>query len=134
MLYLKSMLKVIDNTGGQLAECIKVLKKHPKSNASVGDRIVCVIQKAKPLSADTSASGNKVKKGDIVHAVVVRTKQVRNTRDGFNIQFGDNACVLINKSTGEPLGSRIANNDGVVSKQLREKGHSKICSLASKVL
>lgn len=138
MIYLKSMLKVIDNSGAQLAECIKVLKKgSPKSPGRIGDRIVCVVQKAKPLTQNITGTSNtnRVKKGDIVHAIVVRAKQKNQCRsDGSFVAFGDNACVLINKNTGEPLGSRIMANDGCVSRELREKGFNKICSLASRVV
>lgn len=72
MLYLKSMLKVIDNSGALMAECIKVMGKSPKNYASVGDEIVCVIKKARPISAQiTGASAsNRVKKGDVVHVVI----------------------------------------------------------------
>lgn len=138
MIYLKSMIKVIDNSGAQIAECIKVLGKgSPKSPGNIGDKIVCVIQKAKPLTQAITgqSNNNRVKKGDIVHAIIVRTKQKNMTRsDGSTISFGDNACVLINKNTGDPLGTRIMSNDGVVGRELREKGYNKICCLASKVL
>ncbi|SCW03170.1 LAFE_0G04500g1_1 [Lachancea fermentati] len=138
MIYLKSMLKVIDNSGAQIAECIKVLRKgSPKSPGKVGDKIVCVVQKAKPLTQNITgtATTNRVKKGDIVHAVIVRTKQKNMIRpDGSSVSFGDNACVLVNKNNGEPLGTRIMANDGCVSRELRDKGYNKICSLASRVV
>ena len=138
MIYLKSIIKVIDNSGAQLAECIKVIGKgSPKSPGRVGDRIVCVIQKARPLTQNITgtATTNRVKKGDICHAIVVRTKQTNEyRRDGSMISFGDNACVLRNKNTGEPLGTRIMANDGVVDRTLKDKGFNKICSLASKAL
>ncbi|CAB4254625.1 similar to Saccharomyces cerevisiae YKL170W MRPL38 Mitochondrial ribosomal protein of the large subunit [Maudiozyma barnettii] len=138
MIYLKSMLKVIDNSGAQLAECIKVIRKgSPKSPGTIGDRIVCVIQKSKPLNQAITGTvnTNRVKKGDIVHAIIVRTKQSNIYRsNGFNVHFDDNACVLINKNTGEPLGTRIMVNDGVVGRELMDKGYNKICSLASKIV
>lgn len=138
MIYLKTILKVIDNSGAQLAECIKVFKKgSPKSPALVGDKIVCVVQKAKPLTQKITgtANTNRVKKGDIVHAIVTRTKQRNISRfDGSTISFSDNACVLVNKNTGEPLGTRIMPNDGSVDRTLRDKGYNKICSLASRVI
>lgn len=138
MIYLKSILKVVDNSGAQLAECIKVLKKgSPKSPARIGDRVVCVVQKARPLTQNITgtSNNNRVKKGDIVHAVVVRTKQRNMARpDGSTVSFGDNACVLVNKNNGEPLGTRIMANDGCVGRELREKGYNKICSLASRVV
>lgn len=138
MIYLKSILKVIDNSGAQLAECIKVIRRgSPYTPAKIGDRIVCVVQKAKPLTQNISGTSNtnRVKKGDIVHAIVVRTKQKNMYRpDGSTVNFGDNACVLINKTNGEPLGTRIMANDGCVGKELRDKGYNKICSLASRVV
>ncbi|SCV01699.1 LAMI_0G13168g1_1 [Lachancea mirantina] len=138
MIYLKSILKVVDNSGAQLAECIKVLRKgSPKSPGRVGDRIVCVVQKARPLTQNITgtSNNNRVKKGDIVHAVVVRTKQKNQMRnDGFCVSFGDNACVLVNKNNGEPLGTRIMANDGCVSSELRGKGYNKISSLASRIV
>ncbi|CAI7204549.1 BEM_collapsed_G0032990.mRNA.1.CDS.1 [Saccharomyces cerevisiae] len=138
MICLKSVIKVIDNSGAQLAECIKVIRKgSPKSPAMVGDRIVCVIQKAKPLTQNITgtANTNRVKKGDICHAIVVRSKQRNMCRkDGSTVAFGDTACVLINKNTGEPLGTRIMANDGCVDRTLKDKGYNKICSLASRVI
>lgn len=132
MLYLKSMLKVIDNSGALMAECIKVMGKSPKNYASVGDEIVCVIKKARPISAQiTGASAsNRVKKGDVVHAVVVRTKQPILRPDGSTIRFDDNACVLINKNS-EPIGSRISS---VVSRELKEKNFNKIVAMAPKAI
>lgn len=138
MLYLKSMIKVIDNSGAQIVECIKVLRKgSPQTPAKIGDKIVCVVQKAKPLTQNImgTSNTNRVKKGDIVRAVVVRTKQRNMTRpDGSTVSFGDNACVLINKTNGELLGTRIMANDGVVGRELKEQGYNKICSLASRVV
>lgn len=132
MLYLKSMTKIIDNSGALMAECIKVLGKDPANFAKVGDEIVCVIQKARPINAQiTGASAsNRVKKGDICHAVVVRTKQTQLRPDGSSIKFDDNACVLINKNS-EPLGTRIS---GVVSRELKEKGYNKIVAMAPKAV
>ncbi|CAM9023731.1 unnamed protein product [Wickerhamomyces anomalus] len=132
MLYLKSMVKIIDNSGGLMAECIKVLRKSPMNYASVGDKVVVVVQKARPVNSQiTGASAsNRVKKGDIVHAVVVRTKQNVHRPDGSVMKFDDNACVLLNKN-GEPLGTRISS---VVSRQLKDKNYNKIVSLAPKAV
>ncbi|KAH3670267.1 hypothetical protein WICMUC_004920 [Wickerhamomyces mucosus] len=132
MLYLKSLMKVIDNSGALQAECIKVLRKSPFNYASVGDEIVCVIKKARPFNANLTAASaaNRVKKGDVVHAVVVRTKQPIQRSDGTVIRFDDNACVLINKNK-EPLGTRISS---VVSRELSEKNYNKIISMAPKAI
>ncbi|CCE63422.1 hypothetical protein TPHA_0E03320 [Tetrapisispora phaffii CBS 4417] len=138
MIYLKSIIKVIDNSGAQLVECIKVMRKgSPQTPAKIGDQIVAVVQKAKPLSQNIVGANlaNRVKKGDIVRAIVVRTKQRNMTRpNGMTVAFGDNACVLINKTTGEPLGTRIMANEGVVGRELKELGYNKICSLARRVI
>lgn len=132
MIYLKTMLKVIDNSGAQLAECIKVLRKSPMNCAKLGDKIVVVVQKAKPISSiiTGASNANRVKKGDIVHAVVVRQKQHLMRKDGSWIRFDDNACVLINKNNGDPIGTRIS---GVVAKEVK-KDFSKIAALAPKVM
>lgn len=115
-----------------MAECIKVLRKSPKNYAGVGDEIVVVIQKARPINAQiTGASAsNRVKKGDICHAVVVRTKQSQLRPDGTSIRFDDNACVLINKNK-EPIGTRISS---VVSRELKEKNYNKIIAMAPKAI
>jgi len=95
-----------------------------------GDRIVVVVQKQRGGQADGLAgmsAGNKVKRGDIRHAVVVRTKYASQRRDGSVIKFDDNACVLINKA-GDPVGTRV---NGVVGTELRRKKWSKILSMAT---
>lgn len=130
MILLKSKLNCIDNTGAMLVECIKVLGADRA--ARVGDRIVCVVQRARPIAANiagTAAAANKVKRGDIRHAVIVRTRKQTARPDGSYARFDDNACVLISK-TGEPLGTRVT---GVVASELR-KGYSKIMSLAEKII
>jgi large subunit ribosomal protein L14 len=95
-----------------------------------GDRIVVVVQQQRSASSEgmgaAAAGGNKVKRGDIRHAIVVRTKYPVGRRDGSYIKFDDNACVLINKA-GDPIGSRI---NGVVGSELRKKKWSKILSMA----
>lgn len=128
------MLKIIDNSGALIAECVNVLKrKTGHGMATVGDEIVVVIQKARPLSvaaaAATSATAVKVRRGDVRRAVVVRTKKEVLRPDGRIIRFDDNAAVLLNAKK-ELLGSRI---NGVVSADLRMKGWGKIASLAPKV-
>ncbi len=126
------MLKVIDNSGAQLAECIKVLRKAPTNNAQLGDKVVVVIQKAKPITSSITgaSSSNRVKRGDIVHAVVVRQKQNFKRNDGSFIKFEDNACVLINKNNNDPIGTRIS---GVVAKEVKNS-FAKIATLAPKVI
>lgn len=134
MLYLKSLAKVLDNSGAQVVECIKVLRKSPKNCAKIGDRMVVVVKKAKPIPANmvgTAAAAQKLRKGDIRHAVVVRTKQPTQRPDGSIIKFDDNACVLLQKGTLDLIGNRIT---GVVAKELKDKGFSKLVTLAPRAV
>ncbi|KAK4123017.1 ribosomal protein L14 [Parathielavia appendiculata] len=126
MIQLKTILNCIDNSGAAIVECAQIVGQ--KRHASIGDRIVVVVQKQRGAQAEGMAgsSGAKVKRGDIRHAIVVRTKQRVQRRDGSVIRFDDNACVLINKA-GDPIGSRI---NGVVGSELRKKKWSKILSMA----
>ncbi|TQB71231.1 hypothetical protein MPDQ_007703 [Monascus purpureus] len=132
MIQLKTMLNCIDNSGAAVVECVNVLKK--KRPATVddltpGDRIVVVVQKQRNFGPDSSSNSgiaNKVRRGDIRHAVVVRAKKEIQRPDGSLIKFDDNACVLVNKS-GDPIGTRM---NGVVGSELRGKKWSKILSLA----
>ncbi|KAA8897807.1 60S ribosomal protein L14/L17/L23 [Sphaerosporella brunnea] len=127
MIQLKSMLNCIDNSGAAVVECVKVLKM--KRAAKVGDRIVVVVQKQRALGSELSgsaAAAQKVRRGDISHAVVVRTKKKYGRPDGSYVRFDDNACVLINKA-GDPMGTRL---NGAVAQELRGKQWSKILSLA----
>lgn len=106
MIYLKSFLKVIDNSGAQIAECIKVLGKgSPKSPGRIGDKIVCVVKKAKPLTQTITgqSNNNRVKKGDIVHAVVVRTKQRNMIRPDGSINGMRNPRAFKNAASSLPL-------------------------------
>ncbi|GME68725.1 hypothetical protein B5S31_g959 [[Candida] boidinii] len=132
MIYLKSLLRVIDNSGAELVECIKVLRKTPKNFAAVGDKIVVVVQEAKPLTSQIvgASASNRVKRGDICRAVVVRTKSPIQRTDGSVIRFDDNACVLINQKD-EPIGTRVSS---VVARELRKKNFNKIVSLAPRVV
>ncbi|KAF2862343.1 mitochondrial 54S ribosomal protein YmL38/YmL34 [Piedraia hortae CBS 480.64] len=133
MINLKTLLNVIDNSGAAVAECIQLLHRpQKKSCAKIGDRIVIVVQKARKLGGGANASSlaqNKVQVGDIRHAVIVRTKKEVRRSDGSYARFGDNACVLLNKS-GEPIGSRL---NGVVGRELRDKGRGRVLSLARDV-
>jgi len=110
MIQLKTMLNCIDNSGAAVVECAKVLKM--KRHAKIGDRIIVVVQKqrnfteAGPGATVTTSAANKVRRGDIRHAVVVRTVKKLQRPDGSVVKFDDNACVLINKA-GEPIGTRL---------------------------
>ncbi|EME45657.1 hypothetical protein DOTSEDRAFT_150863 [Dothistroma septosporum NZE10] len=126
MIQLKTMVNVIDNSGAAIAECVKVLRS--KRHARIGDRIIVVVQKQRSFDSSQAqlSAANKVRRGDIRHAVVVRTKKKYQRPDGSVVNFDDNACVLINKG-GEPIGTRL---NGVVGKELRNFKWSKILSLA----
>lgn len=130
MIYLKSLLNVIDNSGAQLVECIKVLRHNPRNYAKVGDEITVVVKEARPLTSEITgqSANNRVKRRDICRAVIVRTKAPFRRTDGSTIRFDDNACVLINKN-GDPLGTRVSS---VVAKELRDLKFSKIATLAPK--
>ncbi|EHA51463.1 hypothetical protein MCOR27_000495 [Pyricularia oryzae] len=127
MIQLKSMLNCIDNSGAALVECALIVGQ--KRHASIGDRIVVVVQEQRKNpneGAAALAASNKVKRGDIRHAIVVRTKYKVQRKDGSVVRFDDNACVLINKA-GDPVGSRV---NGIVGMELRKAKWSKILSMA----
>lgn len=131
MILLKSRLRCIDNTGAQVVECIRVLQS--KRAARVGERIACVVQRARPIPLDAVASSTtagKVRRGDLRHAVITSTRKPVRRGDGTSVRFDDNTCVLVSK-TGEPLGTRVS---GAVSSELRGKKYSKILSLAPKIV
>lgn len=104
----------------------------PLLRTLAGDEIVVVVKKARPVALGTpsAASAPKIRRGDVRHAVVVRTKKELQRPDGRIVRFDDNACVLLNNKK-EPLGTRIS---GTVASELRGRGWSKILSLAGKVV
>ena len=122
MIQQESRLRVADNTGAREILCIRVLGGSRRRYAGVGDIIVASVKDALP--------GAGVKKGDVVKAVVVRTKKERRRPDGSYIRFDENAAVLINDQMN-PRGTRIF---GPVARELREKRFMKIISLAPEVL
>ncbi|HHT37586.1 MAG: 50S ribosomal protein L14 [Candidatus Wallacebacter cryptica] len=122
MIQKESRLKVADNTGAKEILCISVLGGTGRRYASVGDVITATVKQASP--------GGMVKKGDIVQAVIVRTKKEIRRRDGSHIRFDENAAVILSDQTN-PRGTRIF---GPVARELREKNFMKIVSLAPEVL
>ncbi len=122
MIQVQSMLNVADNTGARRLMCIRVLGGSRRRYARVGDVIICSVKEASP--------GGVVKKGDVVKAVVVRTKKEMRRPDGTYIKFDENAAVLI-KDDKSPRGTRIF---GPVARELRERDFMKIISLAPEVL
>lgn len=122
MIQVQSRLSVADNTGAKKLMCIKVLGGSWRRYASIGDIIVCSVKEASP--------GGVVKKGDVVKAVIVRTRKSVRRTDGSYIKFDENAAVIL-RDEKEPRGTRIF---GPVARELRDKEFSKILSLAPEVL
>ncbi len=122
MIQQESRLKVADNTGAREVLCIRVLGGSSRRYAGIGDVIVGTVKDANP--------GGSVKKGEIVRAVVVRTKKEARRNDGSYIRFDDNACVIIDNNR-QPRGTRIF---GPVARELRDRRFMRIVSLAPEVL
>ena len=122
MIQTETKLRVADNSGAKLLSCIKVLGGSRRRYASIGDIIIVTVKEAMPNS--------KVKKGDVVRAVIVRTVKGIRRADGSYIKFDDNSAVLISQQK-EPIGTRIF---GPVARELRAKNFMKIISLAPEVL
>lgn len=117
-----SRLKVADNSGAREVMCIRVLKGSQPRYGGVGDVVVCSVKSATP--------NMPIKKGDVVKAVIVRSKKAIRRADGSTLRFDDNAAVVINNN-GEPRGTRIF---GPVARELRDGNYMKIVSLAPEVL
>jgi len=122
MIQMQTRLFVADNSGAKEIQCIKVLGGSRRRYASIGDIIIASVKEA--------AVGGTCKKGEVVKAVIVRTKKELGRVDGSYIRFDDNAAVVINDQN-EPVGTRIF---GPVSRELRNKNFMKIISLASEVV
>jgi len=122
MIQMQTILNVADNSGAKKVSCIKVLGGTRRRYASLGDVIVVSVKEAIPNS--------KVKKGDVMKAVVVRTKKEIGRRDGSCLKFDENSAVLINEQL-EPVGTRIF---GPVARELRARRFMKIVSLAPEVI
>lgn len=122
MIQTETILNVADNSGAKKVLCIRVLGGTRKRYARVGDVIVVTVKEAMPNA--------KVKKGDVMKAVIVRTAKELRRMDDTSVKFDDNSAVLLNAS-GEPIGTRIF---GPVARELRPLGYMKIISLAPEVL
>jgi large subunit ribosomal protein L14 len=122
MIQMQTTLSVADNSGARKLSCIKVLGGSKRKYAGIGDIIVCSVKEAMPNS--------KVKKGEVVRAVIVRTAKEVSRPDGTYIRFDNNSAVVVN-AAGEPVGTRIF---GPVARELRAKRFMKIVSLAPEVL
>ena len=123
MIQVESRIKVADNSGAREVQCIKVLGGSKKRYTRIGEVFTASVKVATPHTA--------IKKGDIVRAVLVRTKKEIRRKDGSYLRFDENACVLIDKEKGEPRGTRIF---GPVAREVRRAGYFKIASLAPEVL
>ena len=122
MIQMQTNLEVADNSGARRVMCIKVLGGSKRRYAGVGDRIIVSVKEAIPRG--------RVKKGEVLQAVVVRTRQGIKRKDGSTIRFDKNAVVIVTQQS-EPIGTRIF---GPVPRELRAKNHMKIISLAPEVL
>ena len=123
MIQPRTMLKVVDNTGAKIIQCFHVLGGTKKRSAQIGDVIVAAVKEAEPRRI--------VKKHDVVRAVIVRQKKNYRRTDGTYIRFDDNAAVILEGKTKEPKGGRII---GPLPKEIKEKGFTKIASLAEELV
>jgi len=122
MIMMRSMLTVADNSGARKIMCIRILKGSNCKYGVLGDVIVASVKEALPHAP--------IKKGDVVHAVIVRTKKAKRRFDGSYVRFSDNAAVIID-SQGQPKGTRVF---GPVAREVREKNFLKVASLAPEVV
>lgn len=122
MIQEETMLNVADNTGAKKVKCFRILGGSKKRYARVGDLIICAVKESDPKA--------NIKKGEVVKAVVVRTKAKITRDDGSYIAFHDNSCVILDDKLN-PKGTRIF---GPIPKELRKEGHLKIVSLAPEVI
>lgn len=122
MIQPRSVLNVADNTGAKSAMMIGMSGRGNRRHASVGDVVTITVMRALPYA--------QVKEGEILKAVVVRTKKEKKRKDGSYIRFDDNACVILLENTKDPKGSRIF---GPVAKEIKDSGFNKIASLAEEM-
>jgi large subunit ribosomal protein L14 len=122
MIQQETKLKVADNSGAKRVKCFKVLGGSKRRYAGVGDEIVCSVREVDPDSS--------LKKGDVVKAVIVRTKRYIKRSDGSWLRFDSNSCVIIDEK-GNPRGTRIF---GPIAREVRDRGYVKISSLAPEVI
>jgi large subunit ribosomal protein L14 len=123
MLQERSVLNIADNSGALKVMLFAVNGKNNQYSVGVGSIVMGSVKKSSPNA--------KVKKGQKVHVLIVRTKAKINRKDGSSIRFSDNAAIVINKANGEPVGTRVF---GPVARELREKDFKKVVSLSEEVL
>lgn len=123
MLQLRSMLEVADNSGAKVVQLIGIPKKGNRKYAYIGELITGVVKQAMPFG--------QVKKGEVVSAVIVRTRKEKKRKDGSYIRFDTNSCVILqSKDNKDPKGTRVF---GPIAKELKDSGYSKIASLAQEI-
>jgi large subunit ribosomal protein L14 len=123
MLQLRSMLEVADNTGAKIVQLIGIPRKGNRKYAYIGEIITGVVKQALPFG--------QIKKGEVVSAVIVRTRKEKRRKDGSYIRFDNNACVIIQgKDNKDPKGTRVF---GPIAKELKDNGYNKIASLAPEI-
>jgi large subunit ribosomal protein L14 len=123
MIQVQSRIKVADNSGAKMVQCIRVLGGYKRRYVRIGDIFTAAVKDATPHTA--------IKKGDVVKAVLVRTKKEIRRKDGTYIRFDDNACIVLDKEKREPRGTRVF---GPIAREVRRAGFAKIASLAPEVL
>lgn len=123
MIQLKTMLKVADNTGAKIIQCIQVLGASKKRYARIGDVIVGTVKEAEPR--------REIKKHDVVRALIIRQKKEMRRKNGTYLRFDDNACIILEGKTKDPKGGRII---GPVAKEIKEKGFDKVAALAEELV
>jgi large subunit ribosomal protein L14 len=123
MIQPQTLVKICDNAGGKIGRVFKVIGASKKRTAEIGEVVVLSVQVAEPRK--------DVKKKDVMHAVVVRQRKAKRRKDGSYIRFDENAVVLIDKETGNPIGNRVF---GPVPRELNEAGYGQIASLANEVV
>lgn len=119
----RTMLKVVDNTGAKIIQCFRVLGGSRRRYAQLGDVIVGTVKVAEPR--------RQVKKHSVVRAVIIRQRKNFKRKDGSYIRFDDNACVILEGKTKNPLGGRIL---GPIARELKEKGFEKIAAIAEELV
>ncbi|XOB46220.1 MAG: 50S ribosomal protein L14 [Candidatus Nealsonbacteria bacterium] len=123
MIQIRTIIKVIDNSGAKILQCIHVLGGSKKRYARIGDVVVGTVKVAEPR--------REVKKHDVVRALIVRQKKEYRRRDGSYIRFDDNACIILEGKTKNPKGGRIF---GPIAREIKEKGFEKVITLAREIV
>jgi large subunit ribosomal protein L14 len=123
MIQMRTMLKVADNSGAKLVQCIGVLGHSKKRHAKVGDIVVVTVKEAEP--------NKEIKKHQVVRAVIIRQRKEIRRKDGTYVRFDDNACVILDGKTKNPKGTRII---GPVAQEVKEKGFDNVVALSSEII